>query len=159
MRHPLHSALVHVPFGALALATLCDGGSWALHAPVLAEVARTDLLLGLIASVPAVGSGLMDLKRVPRDDGPTGAAIWHIGAMLSALMLYLVSYLLRRDPALFGPASAVGGVGLLALGFGGFMGGELVHRFGVGRRQASDAGESASLSRATPGPSPRTTSS
>ena len=160
MRHPLHSALVHLPFGLLAAASLCDGLTWAFGAP-FTEVARIDLLLGLIASVPAIGSGLMDLRRLPRDDGPTIAAAWHISAMSCAVILYLVSYLMRRDPSVTGPAMAVGFVGLAALGFGGFWGGDLVHRFGVGRVSSSPEPVAPLVSTsatASAGPSPRTVS-
>jgi uncharacterized membrane protein len=136
-------------------ASLCDGLSWALGGALFTEVARVDLLLGLIASVPAVGSGLWDLRRLPRDDGPTIAAAWHISAMSCAVILYLVSYLMRRDPSVAGSAIAVGFVGLVALGFGGFLGGELVHRFGVGRVSSTPEPAPPSHAATRTDPSPR----
>ena len=160
MRHPLHSALVHLPFGLFAAASVCDALTWAFGGVSFTEVARMNLLLGLISSVPAVGSGLLDLRRLPRDDGPTIAATWHIGAMSCAVILYLVSYLMRRDPTATGSAMAVGFVGLAALGFGGFWGGELVHRFGVGRVSPppEPVAPSPTAGAASAGHSPRTAS-
>lgn len=161
MRHPLHSALVHLPFGLFAAASVCDALTWAFGGVSFAEVARMNLLLGLISSVPAVGSGLLDLRRLPRDDGPTIAATWHISAMSCAVILYLVSYLMRRDPSVTGSAMAVGFVGLAALVFGGFWGGELVHRFGVGHVSSTPepvAPPAATAGAASAGHSPRTAS-
>lgn len=160
MRHPLHPALVHLPFGLLAAASVCDGLTWVFGAS-FAEVARINLLLGLISSAPAVGSGLLDLRRLPRDDGPLIAATWHISAMCCAVILYLVSYLMRRDASVTGAAMAVGFVGFAALVFGGFWGGDLVHRFGVGRVSSSlepDAPPAPASGTTGAGHSPRTAS-
>jgi uncharacterized membrane protein len=224
MRHPLHPALVHLPFGLLAATSLFDALSWVLSSPVYNMVARLNLTVGLIASLPAVASGLLELGHVLRAGqsaaggdragagqsaaggdragtgqsaaggdrtgagqsgaagdrtgaGQSGAAgdrtgagqsaaggdragagqsaaggdragagqsaaggdrttvvlMWHIGAMVSVLGLYFTSYILRSDSSNLGSAAAIGAVGLIALGFGGYTGGELVHRYGVGR--------------------------
>lgn len=128
MRHPLHAPLVHLPLGLLTATSLCDALTWLMHSPLLAAVARTNLLIGLVASLPALGAGLLDLRRLPRDDRTIVRAMWHVGVMVSAIGLYFTSYLMRLDAGRLGPASAVGGVGLVALVFGGYMGGELVHQ-------------------------------
>lgn len=136
MRHPLHPALVHFPVACWSLATFADFAS--LHWGEAAwRPAGQLLVIGCALSVPALLAGFFELTRLT-DDSPAWRTLYlHMGAMSSALLLYVVSLFARLDhTTLLAPgriALACGVLGFLALTIGGWLGGKLVYGFGLGR--------------------------
>lgn len=89
--------------------------------------------VGLVASI----LGLADLVRVPRDTPAWRTGIRHLLCMDAALVLFAVSFLLRRssdfewhDPVAPAPF-AISIVGLVALAAGTWLGARLAHTYGV----------------------------
>src|SRR5690606_20795697 len=99
---PWHPAVVHFPLACWVLATLFDvaalGGlslapEWNLPDPAAAAVLL--LWAGLAASVPAVALGLVDYASLPAAARDSTEMLHHVAWMAAALMLFLVSTLLR----------------------------------------------------------------
>jgi uncharacterized membrane protein len=124
VRHPVHAALVHLPMGLLLATPLFD-------ALGRKEVASACCALGCAGAVVAAVAGFVDFGKLERDSPAETTAFWHMGAMLVALSAFAATLLLRgtTDVGLL----ACDALGLGALGVGGWLGGELVYRHGVGR--------------------------
>lgn len=133
--HPLHPAIVHLPLGLLASATIADvahlAGLW--REP---RFAAWLMAWGLGWALVAMAAGLYDFRRLDSEIVPH--ALRHAGAMAIAIVGYSVTLYLRRaslggvvePPTLSFALSIVSG---LVLALGGWLGGELVYRYGAGR--------------------------
>jgi uncharacterized membrane protein len=133
--HPIHPALVHFPLGLLLTATIAD---LAQLAGLWSEPRFTAWLMaaGLAAALPTMAAGLYDFRRL--DELQARHALRHMAAVAVAWLGYAISLYLRRDTfaEAAGPSMAsiaIGLAGAVALGFGGWLGGELVYRYGAGR--------------------------
>ena len=135
--HPLHATIVHFPLGLLGSAPLWDGLGLAGIAGPWWTIGYWVVAVGLVLAVLAAVAGLVDFLRAV--EGPARATgTWHLFANVAALAAFAIGWLLRDGPV---PAEerrvailALDAVGLLLLGIGGWLGGELVFRHGVGRR-------------------------
>ena len=123
--HPLHPMLTDVPIGSWTSAFVLDlvGGERGHQA--------ADMLVGIgvISALPTAAAGLSDWADTYGEEQRIGAV--HAGANVAALSLYTLSWLARRR------GSRKLGVGLGFLGAaaataGGYLGGHLVYRKGVG---------------------------
>ena len=141
--HPIHPVLVVFPLGLLSASVAFDvidrfrdTGSWA-------QTASATMAAGVIGGLAAAPFGLRDWLAIPAGTRAKRIGLWHAGANVIALVLFAVSWLLRRDE----PTTAaliVALAGLAVVGVGGWLGGELVARLGVGIDR--DAGLDASSS-------------
>ena len=133
--HPVHPALVHFPLGLLLTATIADlagvAGIWAEP-----RFAAWLIVAGLVAALPTIAAGLYDFRKL--DEVQAGHAMRHMGAMALAWLGYGIALYLRRDglsaslePSLASVAVSVASAAVL--GLGGWLGGELVYRYGAGR--------------------------
>lgn len=133
--HPVHPAIVHLPFGLLASSTIADlahlAGLW--REP---RFAAWLMAWGLGWALVAVAAGLFDFRRLRAETVP--AALRHMAAMAVAILGYAVALYLRRaslaggaEPPTLSLALSIGSGLVLALG--GWLGGELVYRHGAGR--------------------------
>jgi uncharacterized membrane protein len=136
--HPVHPALVHFPLGLLLTATIAD---LAAVAGVWSEPRFTAWLMaaGLAAALPTMAAGLYDFRRL--DERQARHAMRHMAAMALAWLGYAVALYLRRDVFAGAGAPSVASIGVslasaVALGIGGWLGGELVYRHGAGRIDA-----------------------
>ncbi len=139
--HPVHVALVHFPIGLLIAALPFDAlGLWRGANSVWWAMGFWDIVLGLIAALPTAATGLLDYLAPMSDRKAERAATWHMIVNLTAVALFGGS-LLCRGGALPGDltrclaATGLDVLGAVALSFGGWLGGELVLRYGLGRRQ------------------------
>jgi uncharacterized membrane protein len=138
MRHPIHAAFVHFPIALLGTSLLFDAlGLWRAE-PLFWAIAFWNIALGLALSVLTVGTGLADSIKVPEDSPASATTMRHLLVMLSALSCYGLALFARGGSAL--PANhasletlALEALGLGLLMYGGWLGGELVYRHGVGR--------------------------
>ena len=135
MRHPLHPMLAHFPMACWSLATIADIAS--LHyGPTVWHLAGTLLWIGALVAVPTIFIGVFDLIQIPKEPAPIRAGFMHMGVMLVAFLLYLMSLLLRVheghiiDPAIAARTFSVLGFALLLVG--GWLGGTLVYGYGAG---------------------------
>ena len=139
--HPLHPALVHLPIGLWLAAVLWDlVGWWRPADPLWWQMSYWCLALGLAAALPAMATGLLEFLALQSDDRAINTATAHMMAMFGATAIFGASWVVR---AIAGAAAAPGvwavslafvGAGLLAVG--GWLGGTLVYRHGIGREDA-----------------------
>ena len=94
------------------------------------------MVLGLATAVVAMGAGLYDFRRLTQAQVPH--ALRHMGTVAVAVLGYAVALYLRRaglsqavEPPL--ASSGVAIASALVLSLGGWLGGELVYRYGAGR--------------------------
>jgi uncharacterized membrane protein len=101
------------------------------------ELAFWALALGLIIAVPTIVAGLIDFAAIPQGHPATTAATWHMWSMLSAATAYggsLIAHLGRFYLSRSAIWTSIGlsALGLVLLTVGGWFGGELVFRHGIG---------------------------
>lgn len=134
LKHPLHPALVHFPLAAWVFAAACDAAGWWTGQAHWWRAAWALILTGVAMALPAMAAGMLELKKLEGKTQATGTVYRHIALVGTAWTCYLVSAVLRSpsDPAP-GPAALLLALfGLAAVLAGGYYGGTLVYRHGVG---------------------------
>jgi uncharacterized membrane protein len=135
--HPLHPIFVTIPLGLWSFAPVCDlifhlgwgDDSWK-------RAAFYCVGGGLAGAVPAIVTGLIDYTAV-REPKARAVASFHLILNVLVTILYAWSFYLRwfEFPANFGLVPVIiGFVGVVLLGASGWLGGELVSRFGISVR-------------------------
>lgn len=141
--HPLHPALVHFPLALWVSSALWDGLGAATGNALWWQFGYWSIALGLAAAVPAAIAGLIDFAALARGHPAATAATGHMLVMFTATSVYLVEFALRIGA----PVPADGRVaavlilslaGLILVSAGGWLGGQLVYRHGVGRAGPPD---------------------
>jgi uncharacterized membrane protein len=135
LAHPIHPAVVHFPLGLLLTASVVDllqlAGIWSDP-----QFAALLIAAGLLGGLGAMAAGLVDFARL--DETIVPHALRHMGTVGLAWIGYAVALYMRRE-ALTGSAEPSGAsiaislASAVVLGLGGWLGGELVYRFGAGR--------------------------
>jgi uncharacterized membrane protein len=129
--HPIHPMLIVFPLGLLSASVvfdiidrLRDSGSWA-------QTASATMAAGLIGGLVAAPFGLLDWLKLPDGTRAKRIGLVHGSVNVVALVLFAISWLLRRDdPTTAALVFALAGLAIAAVG--GWLGGELVDRLGVG---------------------------
>ena len=138
-RHPIHPILVGIPIGLWVFAVVadlvylgCGGAAWK-------EVARYCIGGGIVGALLAAVPGLVDLTSISAGN-VRKIALTHMTVNLIVVALFGLSLWLRTTDPLAGWPAAISGIGLLLLGFGGWLGGELVFVHGMGVEAAEAKG-------------------
>ncbi len=142
--HPLHPLLVHFPIALWTIAIAAELGGWAAGRDWWA-VSFDCQALGAIAAIVATAAGVADYAALPRAHPAADTAVFHMMAMGGAWLLFVSSLALRGLPASQTPplvATAAAVAGFLVMAIGGWLGGRLVYRFGVGVSGDSPSGRS-----------------
>lgn len=139
--HPLHPALAHFPLAFWVGASLADLVALGTRVPVWWTVSHDAMAGGVIAGALAVlaGFGELALRKLPKP-----AVAWLIGhawLMGTALVLFMVSLAWRTRVPPPTAAIVLGFVGSAIVLAGGYCGGTLVYRFGVGVAWRPEASE------------------
>jgi nitrite reductase/ring-hydroxylating ferredoxin subunit/uncharacterized membrane protein len=132
--HPLHPAITDVPIASWLLAAVFDviwlispaSFAWAARA---AEVA---VIVGLLGALGSAITGLTDWSDTYGSERTIG--LYHGLLNVAATLLYLVSFILRLQPASGESiaAAVVGFVGLVCVLIAAYLGGEMVFTKGTG---------------------------
>lgn len=96
------------------------------------------LAAGLAMALPAVLTGFAEFLRIRKGDPAEKIALWHMGAMSGAAVLFLASLLLHRPatpPQPLLAALALSLAGLACLAAGGVLAARLVYGYGVGMQR------------------------
>ena len=121
--HPVHAVVTDVPIGAMTVSIIAD----LIGQPLVADVS---LVLGVLAMVASAVTGAADYAEV--DGTARVRATGHMTIMVTALVLYLVSLLIRSgNPTDRLLAVLFAGAGYLLLALGAEIGGDLVYLIGT----------------------------
>ena len=134
--HPLHPPLVHFPMALLPVSFAAQAWDLFIGNPTAASLAAMTLSLGLIIAVPAVIAGFLDYLSISSGHSGERAAQLHLGVMAAAITAYFAAWLLERQSPQSGAmwaSFACSGLGTVALLAGGWLGGHMVYRHGVGQ--------------------------
>ena len=148
MGHPIHPILIPFPLGLLTTSIVFDvvhlltgSGKWS-------EISFWMIAAGVIGGLAAAVFGLIDWLAIPPGTRAKVVGLWHGATNVVMVTLFIVSWLLRADaPGAPGTVAIVlsfVAVGLASLG--GFLGGELVVRLGVGVAEGAHLDAPSSLS-------------
>ncbi len=137
--HPMHTVLIHFPIAFLSAAPLLLAagmlgweGGWSLA--FWAQAA------GVATALPAAAAGLADFAGLPDRPATVALANRHMMVMLAAVAVAGGSLYLQGGPEAVhgGKAIATLGLSLCSLAllvWGGWQGGELVFRHGIGQEK------------------------
>lgn len=146
--HPIHPVLIPFPLGLLITSVVFDvvylltgDGKWS-------EISFWMIAAGVIGGLVAAVFGLIDWLAIPSGSRAKWVGLWHGSVNVMVVALFSVSWLLRLDapgePGIAPIVLSFVGVGLASLG--GWLGGELVNRFGVGVAEGAHLNAPSSLS-------------
>lgn len=146
--HPVHPTLIVFPLGLLAMAALFDiiqlaTGREGWHAHAFAMIGA-----GVIAGLIAAVFGAWDWLHIPNDTRAKRVGLAHGLSMVTAVLLFAASWVLR-GPAPTEPSTLALGLsfaGAVVALVGGWLGGELVDRLGVGVDEGAHLNAPSSLS-------------
>jgi uncharacterized membrane protein len=112
------------------------------------EVSFWMITAGLIGGLASAIFGLIDWLAIPSNTRAKSIGMWHGLGNLVVVMLFAVSWALRRpnpiDPGALPVLLSLAGVGLAVVT--GWLGGELVERLGVGVDTGANLNAPSSLS-------------
>ncbi len=123
--HPLHPVMTDLPIGFWTSSFMLDlvGGKSS------AAASQRLIGLGILSAVPTAAAGLSDWSDTLGEERRIGTV--HAVANVAALWLYVLSWLARRAGRR-GAGVTLGLLGATAATAGGYLGGHLVYRQGVG---------------------------
>ena len=136
--HPIHTMLIPFPIGLWATSFAVDVLFYFLRHPTLLVVAKFMLAAGCLAAVAAAIFGIIDWLGIKNGEVKK-VANWHARLNVIALVVFTISFLLR-----LGSYSHLVGrrltipfllslVGVILISISGWLGGELVFRYGIGQ--------------------------
>lgn len=141
--HPVHPALVHFPLALWFSGVFWDFIGWWQPDPLWWQMAYWCFALGLAASLPSVMTGFMDYLGLEPEAPGIDVAATHMMLMVSATVAFGGSWMLRAlSGSTVAPsrsALALAFLGALLLSAGGWLGGTLVYRHGIGRAERDGA--------------------
>ncbi len=146
--HPIHPMLIPFPLGLLATSLVFDILHVLTGNEPWAEVAYWMIVAGIIGGLAAAPFGWIDWFAIPAGTRAKGIGLWHGVGNVVVLVLFVVSWFLRRDapdePGI--PAFVLSLTGVALAVVTGWLGGELVDRLGVGVDRGANLDAPSSLS-------------
>jgi uncharacterized membrane protein len=146
--HPIHQMLIVFPLGLLGTSLLFDilhlatgGDHWAL-------VSYYMIAAGILSGLVAAPFGLIDWLSIPGGTRAKRIGLLHGGGNVVVLLLFVLSWFLRRDlpTAPGGLEVGLSAAGVLLALVTGWLGGELVDRLGIGVDEGANVDAPSSLS-------------
>jgi nitrite reductase/ring-hydroxylating ferredoxin subunit/uncharacterized membrane protein len=131
--HPLHPAITDVPIGAWVIAAIFDI-IWLISPTSFAWAARgaeVGVTLGILGALGAAATGLADWSDTYGSERRVG--LNHAIFNTTALILYIISFILRLTQASGDSviAAIIGFIGLVAVLYAAYLGGEMVFTKGT----------------------------
>ena len=132
--HPIHPILIVYPLGLLSAAVIFDVIYLATGNPTWTTVSFWMIAAGIIGGLLAAVFGLIDYLKIPSGTRASRIGLLHGATNLGVMILFSASWYLRwSSPAVPSNAAfALSFIGVVAALLGGWLGGELVERLGVG---------------------------
>jgi len=130
--HPWHPILVTMPIGLWIFSLFSDLAAY-FHwgGPAWRDVAYYTLAGGIVTALIAAVPGFIDLMSI-HESKLKRIGLFHMVINLVIVGLYIVNLLLRRGGATDSTLPMIlSAIAVVLLGISGWLGGELVHSYGV----------------------------
>jgi uncharacterized membrane protein len=151
--HPIHPMLIPFPLGLLTTSVVFDVIYLLTGDEKWSGISFWMIAAGVIGGLAAAVFGLIDWLAIPSGTRAKAVGMWHGTTNVVVVTLFVVNWLLRADapgnPGTVAFVLSFVAVGLASLG--GFLGGELVVRLGVGVAEGAHLNAPSSLSGRTLG--------
>ena len=132
--HPIHQMLIVFPLGLLAGAVIFDVIRVVNQSQALGTTSYHMIAAGVVSGLVAAVFGFIDWLAIPSNTRAKSVGAWHAVGNVVVVLLFAVSWWLRRgdptSPPTMALVLALVGAGLALVT--GWLGGELVDRLGVG---------------------------
>ena len=130
-KHPIHPMLVALPIGLWIFALVCDAVFAAGGAASWRSVATYCVAAGIVGALLAAVPGLVDYFSIDEAEMRRIATL-HLAVNLGAVVIFAINLWLRfRLPVESDVPLALSLIGVLAIGLGGWLGGEMVYVKGM----------------------------
>jgi len=130
-KHPIHPMLVALPIGLWVFALVCDVVRAAGGALTWESVATYCVAAGIVGALLAALPGLIDYFSIDEPEMKRIANL-HLAANLAAVVIFASNLWLRfLLPEESNVPLALSIIGVLAIGLGGWLGGEMVYVKGM----------------------------
>jgi uncharacterized membrane protein len=142
--HPVHPMLIPFPLALWATSFVVDILFYFLRHPTLLVIAKFLIAAGCIGAVAAAIPGIIDWLAI-RNGEAKSVANWHARLNIAALVVFAISLLLRlgRYSDLVGRKLTIpfllSLVGVILISISGWLGGELVFRYGMGQTRDEES--------------------
>lgn len=147
--HAAHPILVVFPLGLLSTSVIFDVIYLIGDNPTMAVVSYWMMIAGIIGGLIAAPVGWVDWFAIPSGTRAKSVGLTHGIGNVIVLLLFIASWLFRRDETSHIPSTLALVCSFLAFGlaaFTGWLGGELVDRLGVGVDDGAHLNAPSSLS-------------
>src|ERR1041385_989043 len=146
--HPVHPMLIVFPLGLLATSVIFDINTLSTSNSQWSSMAWYMIGAGIIGGLLAAVFGLIDWLAIPANTRAKSVGLWHGGLNVLVVVLFIGSFLvcLPDPPNPSGVGLALSFVAVVIALVGGWLGGELVDRLGVGVDDGANLNASSSLS-------------
>ncbi len=146
--HPVHPMLIVFPAGLFTSAVIMDILYLIFRNAVLPTVAFYMMIIGVVGGLLAAIFGFIDWSALPGNSRAKTIGLWHGLGNFVIVVLFAVSWFLRRGSANFAPsglAMILSFVGILLALITLWIGGELVYRLGVAVDRGANVNAPSSL--------------
>ena len=135
--HPLHPGIVPLPIGSFFVAFAADVAHVLTKRPVFYDIAIFAIGLGIVTALLAAVLGLIDYFGVRMSAAGGRLATIHMLLNLTAVVMYAISWMLRRnhgalDTSRWTLAFGLEVVPFVLLGISGWIGGKMTYEHKVG---------------------------
>ena len=148
--HPIHQMLIVVPLGLWVIAVVFDLITVFRPIEELSIASFWNIVAGSAGAVLAAVFGVVDWTGIPKGTRAKRIGIFHAVTNVAVLALFVLAAVMRYDnPSYFVTTQAlvVELVAFVLGGLGGWLGGELVDRLGVGVHEGAHPNATSSLHR------------
>lgn len=130
-KHPLHPMLVGLPIGLWVFALVCDVMHVVSGNAVWQTVATYCIGGGIVGAILAAAPGLLDYFSIDEAEMKRIATL-HLAVNLGAVVIFAINLWLRfRLPVNSRLPLILSVIGVLGIGLGGWLGGEMVYVKGM----------------------------
>jgi len=136
--HPIHPMLIPFPLALWATSFAVDVLFYFLRHPTLLIIAKFMIAAGCLGAIAAAIPGIIDWLTIKNGEVKR-AANWHARLNVAALVVFAISFFLRmgRYSELVSRRLTLpfllSAVGVILISISGWLGGELVFRYGIGQ--------------------------
>ena len=133
--HQVHPMLIVFPLGLLATSLIFDIVHLATGNVVFSQTAYWNMLAGTLGGLLAAVFGFWDWLAIPKRTRAKRIGAIHGLVNLTVVVLFAANLLIRRGEVDYVPPTAALALSFVAVAFalvGGWLGGELVERLGIG---------------------------